>query len=164
MYAGHFAAALALRGRALRVPVHVLLTAAFLLDLLWIAFGVTRLDNTAWDDWSHSLLMSTLWGTLFALLFWRWGRRAVLVIWLAVISHCVLDLTVQGASYYPNEPQSWLIHPLVTDHYRWFQAIVCLVLMLVFVYDCKKSGVTSLRTWAVFAIVILMNLRFLLRV
>jgi hypothetical protein len=103
MYAGHFAAGLALRGRAPRVPVYVLLIAAFLLDRLWIAFGVAHLDKTDWDDWSHSLLMSMVWATLSAGLFWGWGRRAVLVIWLAVISHYVLDLTVQGATYCPNE-------------------------------------------------------------
>lgn len=162
MYAGHFAAGLALRGRAPRVPVYVLLVAAFLLDLLWIAFGVAHLDKTDWDDWSHSLVMSMFWATLFAGLFWRWGRRAVLVIWLAVISHYVLDLTIQGATYYPNAPRNWLIQPLVTDHYRWFQAMICLALMSVFVYDCRREALAPLRVWAVVAIVMLMNFRFLL--
>lgn len=164
MYAGHFAAGLALRGRSRRVPVYVLLIAAFLLDLLWIAFGVARLDKTDWDDWSHSLLMSMLWATLFSVFFWSWGRRAAFVIWLAVMSHYVLDLTVQGATFYPNEPRNWLIQPFVTDHYRWFQAIVCLALMLLFVYDCRKEALKPVRVWAVFAIVMLMNFRFLLRV
>jgi hypothetical protein len=76
MYAGHFAAGLALRGRAPRVPVAVLLIGAFLLDLLWISFGVSHLDKTAWDDWSHSLVMSVIWAPLFAAFFWRMGRRA----------------------------------------------------------------------------------------
>jgi hypothetical protein len=85
MYAGHFAAGLALRARAPRVPVAVLLAGAFLLDFLWIAFGVSHLDKTAWDDWSHSLVMSMIWATLFAVFFWRLGRRAFIIVWLAVI-------------------------------------------------------------------------------
>jgi len=50
-----------------------------------------------------------------------------------------LDLTVQGATYYPNEPLTWLIRPFVTDHYRSFQAIICVALMSVFAYDCRKE-------------------------
>ena len=164
MYAGHFAVGLALRRRAPKVPVSVLLIAAFLLDLLWIAFGVARLDKTDWNDWSHSLLMSMFWATLFALFFWGWGRRAVIVLWLGVFSHYVLDLTVQGATYYPNEPRNWLIQPLVTVHYRWFQAIVCVALMSVFVYDCRKETLAPIRVWTVFGLVMLMNFRFLLGV
>ena len=164
MYAGHFAAGLALRGRAPRAPVAVLLIGAFLLDLLWIAFGVLHLDKTGWDDWSHSLVMSMFWATLFAAFVLRLGRRAFVVVWLAVFSHYVLDLTVQGATYYPNEPRNWLIEPFVTDHYRWFQAVTCLALMSVFVYDCRREVMPPLRVWAVFAIVMLMNFRFLLGV
>jgi hypothetical protein len=164
MYAGHFAAGLALRGRAPGVPVAVLLIGAFLLDLLWIAFGVLHLDKTGWDDWSHSLVMSMFWATLFAAFVLRLGRRAFVVVWLAVFSHYVLDLTVQGATYYPNEPRNWLIQPFVTDHYRWFQALTCVALMWVFVYDCRREVRPLSRVWAVFAIVMLMNFRFLLGV
>lgn len=164
MYAGHFAAGLALRGRAPRVPVTVLLVGAFLLDLLWITFGVSHLDKTDWDDWSHSFVLAIFWATLFAAFFWRWGRRAFAVVWLAVISHYVLDLTVQGATYYPNEPPNWLLQPFVTVHYRWFQAVVCLVLMSVFLYDSRREALPPGRVWAVFVIVMLMNFRFLLGV
>ena len=80
------------------------------------------------------------------------------------MSHYVLDLTVQGATYYPNEPHDWLIQPFVTDHYRWFQAIICLALMSVFVYDCRREALPPLGVWAVFAIAMLMNFRFLLGV
>jgi hypothetical protein len=46
----------------------------------WILFGVFHLDNTAWDDWSHSLVMSVVWATTFAAFFWRLGRRAFVVV------------------------------------------------------------------------------------
>ena len=48
MYAGHFAAGLALRGRERRLPTVALLFGAFLLDFLWIFFGVFHLDHTPW--------------------------------------------------------------------------------------------------------------------
>lgn len=164
MYAGHFAAGLALRRRASRVPITALLVGAFLLDFLWIAFGVLHLDKTDWDDWSHSLVLSAIWATLFAAFFLRRGRRAFIVVWIAVISHYILDLTVQGATYFPGEPPSWLVQPWVTDHYRWFQAIVCLALLSVFVYDCRQEKILPWRVWSVFVIVMLANLRFLLGV
>ena len=132
MYACHFAAGLALRGRTPRAPITALLAGAFLLDFLWIVFGIFHLDNRAWDDWSHSLVMSIVWATLFAAFFLRLGRRAFIAIWLAVFSHYVLDLTVQGASLYPNQPMSLLIKPWVTEHYRWFQLAICVVLLAVF--------------------------------
>ena len=162
MYAGHFAAALALRGRAPRVPVSALLIAAFLLDLFWILFGVLHLDHTPWDDWSHSLLMSIFWATIFAAFFLRLGRAAFLAVWLAVFSHYLLDLTVQGASLYTNQPMRLLIHPLVTLHYRWFQLVVCLVLLAIFVYDTRRTPLPAWKIWAVCALVLVLNLRFLL--
>jgi len=164
MYAGHFAAGLALRGRARRVPVAALLFGAFLLDLFWILFGVFHLDNTAWDDWSHSLVMSVVWATAFAAFFWRLGRREFVVVWLAILSHYVLDLTVQGASLYPNEPMRLLIPILVTHHYRLCQLLVCIVLLAVFLYDERRSLQPVWRVWAVCGLVLVLNLRFLLGV
>jgi hypothetical protein len=164
MYAGHIAAGLALRGRARRVPVTALLFGAFLLDLFWILFGVFHLDNTAWDDWSHSLVMSVVWATAFAAFFWRLGRREFVVVWLAVFSHYVLDLIVQGASVYPNEPIRLLIPILVTHHYRLCQLLVCIVLLAVFLYDERRSLQPAWRVWAVCGLVLVLNLRFLLGV
>lgn len=164
MYAGHFAAGLALRGRAPRVPATAMLAGAFLLDFLWILFGVLHLDRTAWDDWSHSLVMSTVWASAFAAFFWRFGTRAFVVVWLAVLSHYVLDLIVQGASLYPNEPMRLLIPILVTHHYRLFQLMVCIVLLAVFVHDERRSSQPAWRAWAVCCLVLALNLRFLLDV
>jgi membrane-bound metal-dependent hydrolase YbcI (DUF457 family) len=164
MYAGHFAAGLALRGRARRVPVTALLVGAFLLDLLWILFGVFHLDHTAWDDWSHSFVMSVVWAAAFAAFFWRLGRRAFFVLWLAAFSHYLLDLTVQGAALYPNEPMRLLIPILVANHYRLFQLVVCIVLLAVFGYDERRSSLPAWRVWAVCCLVLALNLRFLLGV
>jgi hypothetical protein len=68
VYASHFAAGLALRGRAPRVPLTVLLIGVFILDMLWVVFAVLHWE-TPNDDWSHSLAMSVLWACLFAAAF-----------------------------------------------------------------------------------------------
>ena len=53
--------------------------------------------------------MSALWGILFAAMFWNRGRVAVIALWLAVLSHYVLDLLVQKATLYPGAPQRLMI-------------------------------------------------------
>jgi hypothetical protein len=103
-------------------------------------------------------------GYRIAAFFWRLGRRAFFVVWLAVFSHYVLDLTVQGASLYPNQPLRLLIPILVTNHYRLFQLLVCIVLLAVFVYDERRSNLRAWRVWAVCCLVLALNLRFLLGV
>jgi membrane-bound metal-dependent hydrolase YbcI (DUF457 family) len=52
----------------------------------------TPLDFVSYP-YSHSLLMSAVWATLFALLMLvtKHGRRAAVVVWLLVLSHWVLD-------------------------------------------------------------------------
>jgi hypothetical protein len=44
------------------------------------------------------------------------------VIWLAVFSHFVLDLLVQGGTLYPGAS---LIKPFIVDRARLFQLAVC---------------------------------------
>lgn len=80
MFVGHFAAGLAMRGRAREVPIAAYVGGAFLLDFLWVAFGVTGIDATAWSDWSHSLLMAAVWSTAFAALFAKFGRVAMVAV------------------------------------------------------------------------------------
>lgn len=162
MYAGHLAAGLALRGRERRLPIFVYLAAAFLLDIFWIIFGVLRLDHTPWDDWSHSLAMAIFWATAFAACFWRLGRAATATIWFAVFSHYLLDLTVQGASLYPNAPRSELIPALVISYAHLFQLLVSSVLLLVFVLDERRANRLSWRTSLVVALIGMLNARFVL--
>jgi uncharacterized membrane protein (Fun14 family) len=162
MYAGHFAAGLALRGRARKVPVAAFLIGAFVLDLLWIALGVLHVDRTPWDDWSHSLLMAIVWALAFAALFRRYGRAAFIALWLAVFSHFVLDLIVQGAALYPEAPRSRIVPVLVSSHARLLQLGLSAVLLLLFVNDERKAGALSWRTWAISALVLALNARFIL--
>lgn len=104
MYVGHFAAGLALKAKAPRVPTWILLVGVGVLDILFGPFvlaGIERVTVTAaqspgfsldYIDWSHSLVMSLVWSILFGLLFIRRGREVAVWAGVAVFSHVVLDL------------------------------------------------------------------------
>jgi hypothetical protein len=162
MFAAHFAAGLALKGRAPRAPLPALILGAFVLDGLWIVLSVLRIDRTYYDDWSHSFVMSILWASLFSLFFWRLGRRVMCVLWLAVFSHFALDLVVQGASVCP--PGILSMNPLVVTHYRLLQLGICAVLLSVYVVDARRLSITWPHVLATSAIVVALNGRFLLGV
>lgn len=162
MFAAHFSAGLALKGRAPRTPTLALVLGAFVLDLFWIAFGVLRIDRTNYDDWSHSLIMSILWATVFSALFWRRGRRVVWVLWLAVFSHFILDLLVQGGSVAP--PGFLSVGPLVVTHYRLLQLGICVILLSIYSADARRLRIGWMPIAATCAIVLALNGRFLLGV
>lgn len=107
MFIGHFAVGFASKKFAPRSSFAVLLAAPLLLDILWpvfllfgwehvrIAPGDTRFSPLDLYDfpWSHSLLMTAVWATAFALLYWlvaRYSTGAV-VVWFGVASHWLLD-------------------------------------------------------------------------
>ncbi len=106
MYAGHFAAGMALKGRVPKAPTWGLLIGIGLLDILFGSFvmlGIERASLTPGEspgfsldyiDWSHSLLTALVWSLLFGLLFFRSGRPVALAMGLTVLSHFVLDLVM----------------------------------------------------------------------
>ena len=116
MFIGHFAVGFAGKKFAPRTNLAVLLAAPLLLDILWpffVLFGweQVRIDpgNTAFTPfdfvyypWSHSLLMSMLWASLFAAIYFRLTRyrAGALVVWLGVVSHWILD----WVSHRPDMP------------------------------------------------------------
>lgn len=107
MFIGHFAVGFAAKKFAPRTSLAALLSAPLLLDLLWPVFLLlgwehVRIDpgNTRytpldlWDyPWSHSLLMSILWATVFALIYYFTAHYwpGTIAIWIGVVSHWILD-------------------------------------------------------------------------
>jgi len=120
VYAGHFAAGLALKAKEPAAPTWGILPGVGLLDLLFGPFvlaGVERVTVTpgvspgfSLDhiDWSHSLLMAVIWSVVFGMLFVRWGRRVAVIAGVAVFSHFVLDL--------PMHPPDLAIWPGARAH------------------------------------------------
>lgn len=113
MFLGHVALGLAAKRVTPRVSLAVLLLAAQFADTLWpvlVGLGVehVRIDpgNTAFMPldfvgypYSHSLVLLSLWGVLFAWIYGRMARsdRAFLVIAALVVSHWLLDFITHSA-------------------------------------------------------------------
>jgi len=104
MYAGHFAAGLATKGRVPRAPTWALLVGVGFLDILFgpfVLLGIERASMTPghppgftldFIDWSHSLAASLFWALLYAWLFRKRGATIAGVMGFAVFSHFLLDL------------------------------------------------------------------------
>jgi hypothetical protein len=107
MFIGHFAVGFAAKKFAPRTSMASLIAAPLFLDLLWPIFLLlgwehVRIDpgNTRftpfdfWDyPWSHSLLMSVVWASIFAIAYHLVTRYwpGTIAIWIGVVSHWILD-------------------------------------------------------------------------
>jgi hypothetical protein len=123
MFIGHFAVGFAAKKFAPRTNLAFLIAAPCFLDLLWPFFlllgwehvridpGNTRFTPLDLYDfpWSHSLLMSIVWATLFALIYHLITRYwpGTVVIWIGVVSHWVLDWITHRPDMplYPGGPR-----------------------------------------------------------
>ena len=126
MFIGHDAVGFAAKKFAPRTNLGWLIAAPLLLDLLWPVFlllgiehvtirrGITRMSPFDFTDypWSHSLLMSIVWGVLFAgayAIFTRYMRGAI-AIFLGVVSHWLFDWFTHRPDLplYPGGPKAGL--------------------------------------------------------
>jgi len=123
MFIGHFAVGFAAKKFAPRASMGMLLAAPLLLDMLWPFFllfgwehvhidpGNTRFTPLDLFDypWSHSLLMSVVWATVFALIYQLSARYwpGAVAIWIGVVSHWVLDWITHRPDMplYPGGPK-----------------------------------------------------------
>jgi hypothetical protein len=120
MYAGHFAAALAIKAKTPAAPTWVLLLGVGFLDVLFGLFlmlGIERATMTPnaspgfsldFIDWSHSLTMALVWAALYSAPFWRSGRAVALAVAFAVFSHFLLD--------WPMHPPDLALWPHSAEH------------------------------------------------
>jgi hypothetical protein len=152
VFAAHFAAGLALKGRVPRAPTLALLIGCVIPDFVWIVLAYRRIEPTAlsvfFDDWSHSLATVALMATLFSASFWRYGRAAVLAIWTAVVSHFILDLPIHPRflALYPHSGIHmgvFLSGTLGARKYWWTQLAVVFVLTLVYIHGARRARVPS---------------------
>ncbi|HET6268307.1 MAG TPA: metal-dependent hydrolase [Acidobacteriota bacterium] len=107
MFIGHYAVGLASKRVAPKASLGILIAAPQVLDMLWPIFlllgwehvqihpGDTKFTPFEFVSYpySHSLVMSILWGVILAAVYWMRKRdgRASVVILLSVVSHWVLD-------------------------------------------------------------------------
>ena len=116
MVLGHFAVAFAAKKIAPKPSLGTYFIAVQFLDLLWpplLLLGAEKVEiepgNTAFTPlnfisypFSHSLLMTVVWSTLLAGLYFllRKDTKGALILWLAVLSHWILDFI----SHRPDMP------------------------------------------------------------
>ena len=116
MFIGHFAVGFAAKRVAPRASMGALIAAPLFLDMLWPVFLLlgweqVRIDrgNTKFTPldlyhypWSHSLVISVVWATAFAAVYYAITRYEVgaATIWCGVVSHWVLD----WVSHRPDMP------------------------------------------------------------
>jgi membrane-bound metal-dependent hydrolase YbcI (DUF457 family) len=107
MFIGHFAVGFAAKKYAPKPSLGTYFIAATFLDILWPLFlmlgietvtiepGITKMTplNFTSYPYSHSLLMTVVWATLFAIAYKyiRRDTKGALWLWIAVASHWVLD-------------------------------------------------------------------------
>jgi hypothetical protein len=155
MYAPHFAAALAIKGRTPAAPLWALLIGAFIPDLLWIALARMGIEpaqpSKFFDDWSHSLISVAILASVFALAFLQRGKPVVVAIWLAVFSHFVLDFPVHPKRlalapltgiYIGWDLLAWGSRPgwLGAINDWWLQLAALLVLLVVYATGARRTG------------------------
>jgi hypothetical protein len=119
MLVGHFAVALVGKRIEPRISLGTLMLAVLLPDLLWPIFSVARVEYvigrpkemyTPLDmTISHSLLMVILWAALFAGIYFlrRHYQRGARVLFIAVLSHWLLDSISHGHALAPGTQRVW---------------------------------------------------------
>ena len=107
MLLGHYAVGLAAKKFAPKTNLGILVTAGVFLDLIWPLFLLWGLEEVAIEPgntvvtplnfisypWSHSLLMSAVWGAVFGGFYYSVTRykTGAIILGLLVVSHWLLD-------------------------------------------------------------------------
>jgi hypothetical protein len=92
----HVGVGLAAKRFAPNVPLGVLLSGAYAIDIVWGVFvvaGVEHFGATTPNPWSHGLFMALVWSGIAAVIAQRCchNRRTSVIIGLLVFSHWVVD-------------------------------------------------------------------------
>jgi hypothetical protein len=94
----HMAVGLVAKRIAPKMPVILLILAAYVIDMIWgvfYYFGIeTMADGTTTNPWSHGLFMSLVWSALVGLVTFLISRnhRAGWIAALLVFSHWIIDV------------------------------------------------------------------------
>ena len=174
MYAGHFAAAIAMKAREPRVPTWVLLLGVGVLDVLFGVFvplGIERATITPdqspgfrldFIDWSHSLTMALVWSLVFGALFVSRSRLVAAWAAAAVFSHFALDLLMHPGdlALYPNGAAHlgfglWALWP---RGWWLFELAFILVCSAWYVTRARRSGQFGGRPLAVVGVIVALHL------
>ena len=120
MLVGHFAISLAAKRIEPKVSLGTLILAAMLPDLLWPVFTLAGLEYKTESPhlmdipYSHSLLMVTIWGAIFAAGYFlkHHDKKSALLVLGCVLSHWLLDAISSGTCISSGITNSCWIAPV----------------------------------------------------
>ena len=145
MYAGHFAAALALKAAKPETPTWALILAGGALDVAFGALVILGVEGAMPDykvshrlllPWSHSLLSALAIGLVFAGMFYKRGLSVMAVLFAGVLSHWALDVLVHR----PDVPLWPWGGPLLgfADVFGsvsgWFETVAVVLFLAFYIY------------------------------
>ncbi len=173
MYAGHLAAAMAMKAKEPRAPTWALALGVGFVDVLFGIFvlaGIERASLTPgvppgfrldFIDWSHSLAMSLVWALLFGALFLRRGRAVALWCGFAVFSHFLLDLLMHphDLALWPHATTHlglgiWVWHPPFWWLFEFAFIAACLAY---YVVRARRLGSFGGRAFGVVAVIVVLH-------
>jgi hypothetical protein len=115
----HLGVGLVSKQIAPRLPLWVLVVCAYLIDILFIDFMFTGLEQLPQSGlvttapWSHSLFMAVIWSVIAALVAASISRnsRIGIITGLLVFSHWVVDFITQPMTFVFPDSSGPLLHP-----------------------------------------------------
>jgi hypothetical protein len=156
MYAGHFAAGLAIKVAEPRASMAAVLGLVFLPDLLWLGFSVGGLELVGpglwFDGWSHSIASIILQAVVVGMLWWRQGIGVAAALACAVLSHLILDLPIHPAplELYPHATagigdflHGWAGHAALFGKTNgwWIEAAIVVCGVSIYLAGSRRAGV-----------------------
>jgi hypothetical protein len=175
MYAGHFAAGLAIKAAEPRVPMTAVMCLVFLPDLFWLSLSVGGLELVEpgmwFDGWSHSIASIIVQAALVAALWWHRGARVAAAVAAAVLSHLVLDLPMHPAplEWYPHASTGLgnFLHGWAGNVWLfgkssgwWFEATVVICGLAIYLAGSRRAGVGKATAVAGAILVALLHVAF----
>lgn len=154
MYAGHFAAGLAIKARVPQAPTAAVLAGVGFLDLLFgpfVLLGIELIHPTPgvppgfhldYIDWSHSLAMALLWSALYAACFLKRGRVVALALAVAVFSHFALDFLMHPGdlALWPGSAAHVGLGLWLWSGWWWFELGFVLLCSAYYLARARKLG------------------------
>jgi membrane-bound metal-dependent hydrolase YbcI (DUF457 family) len=162
MYAGHFAAGLAIKTVEPRAPTLGLMIGVGFLDLVFGVLVAAGIEGGGFrhfiTPWSHSLAMSLVWALSFAAFYWRLGLRVAFAMFAAVMSHWGLDLVSHHADMqlWPYSAIELGYGPLFGGLGGWLELAVSLTGLGAYIVWARRTDDGSRRWGVVAALMVVM--------
>jgi hypothetical protein len=175
MFIGHYAVGLAAKSISRKPSLGTYFAAVSFLDLLWPLLLLEGVETVSIDPgnspflrlaftnypWSHSLLMTIVWATIFSGIYYiiRRDTHGAVWLWVGVASHWILDALTHTPDL-PLAPGSGILvgmglwnSPVTTVVVEGFMFAVGIGLYLRSTKPADKTGVVSF--WLLIAILII---------